>query len=71
MGSSYHQVVSEISSSSCDVDGFDLLGQAHTVPHEDCAFHSEWLWLGKLILVLMVRKRKRYSRPSDNLAQGG
>lgn len=70
VGTSRLQDVSGISSASCDVNGFDYLGQAHTIPHRDCAFHSEWLWLGKLILLLMLRKRKRYSQPSDNLAQG-
>lgn len=30
-----HQVVSGISSASCDVRGFDQ-GQAHTIPHGDC-----------------------------------
>lgn len=44
-GSSYHLVVSGLNASSCDVNGFDHLGQAHNIPDcEDCAFHSEWLW---------------------------
>lgn len=47
VGSSSHQVVSGISPSSCDVNGFEHLGQAHTIPHGDCAFHLERFWLGK------------------------
>lgn len=44
------QVASGISSSSCDVNGFDYLGQAHTIPRQDCASHSKGLWSNKLIL---------------------
>lgn len=40
MGTSGPQVVSGINSSSCDVNGFNHLGRAHTIPHQDCAFHS-------------------------------
>lgn len=35
----------------------------------ETAFHSELVWLGKLIFVPVIRKKKRYSQPSDNLAQ--
>lgn len=46
-----------------------LIKAKPTLYLKETAFHSKLVWLGKLIFVLMIRKKKRYSQPSDNLAQ--
>lgn len=70
VGSSCHQVVRGISTVPCDAHGFDHLGRAQPVPPGDC-ISSRAAMVDKLMFVLMTRKRKRYSQPSDNLAQDG
>jgi len=69
-GPSHCWAVCGSSCSSSAVNGADHLSQAHAIPHRDCASHAKWLWPGTTTWVLMVRKRKRCSRPSSNLARG-